>query len=333
MKKNNLYQLIAFGFITLCFLSCTSLGSKKATYYKLSIVITDKLAGDKNAKFPDDIINICKPMKYGDSGRFFMPKPVILHRVGKEYQKELSVLQHNATNLKSHENSVDAYFINGDGKSVGNELSADNPAGANQVDYLNTYLSTTGKKEKIFYFSQNAKNDTINKSKLYNNADSLKAAISTTLAGNASYSIVVVFNPIEQAAATPVTVKTDTTTTSSKLSTPVAASTPPTSAVPTAGSVSKPAVKGSPDPLEDNLHKLADPKISEAVKTGIKKDILSLFKSPNVEVIQVNDQRKTPTGITIAKYLESIEITRRIVTVVDKRIENEKIAEIYVSEK
>ncbi len=89
----------------------------------------------------------------------------------------------------------------------------------------------------------------------------------------------------------------------------------------------------TPNNLEKYLNKLANPATPDEEKTGIKRKILTLFTSPDAEVIPVNNGQNTPTGMTIGKYLTAISMTHRIVTVVDKKIEDGKIFEIYISEK
>jgi hypothetical protein len=85
--------------------------------------------------------------------------------------------------------------------------------------------------------------------------------------------------------------------------------------------------------LEEYFLELANPNITYESKSGIREKILQFFTSPNAEVIFVNSSQETSTGIAINKYVKTISMTNRKVNIVDKKIEDGKIFEIYVSEK
>ncbi|MEO6977258.1 MAG: hypothetical protein ABI113_02735 [Mucilaginibacter sp.] len=87
------------------------------------------------------------------------------------------------------------------------------------------------------------------------------------------------------------------------------------------------------DNIEQYFHKLADRGVPDAEKSVIKTSILALFTSADDKVIQVNKAIETSTGMTIGKYVESVDITHRVVKVVDKKIQNGKIYELLISEK
>lgn len=179
--------------------NCTNMNSKDAVHYKLSIVITDRLSSDRNSSYPEDIINLCKPYDTTCNKKFFMPTPITIYRLGKVvYEKELKVIAGKVTNFKSHVNSVDAFFIKGEGKTVGKELSTANSEDFNQIEFLNSYISSVGKKDKIFYYSQNSKNDSINGQKLFNDINELKSILSEFLCENQNFNIIVIYNPAEQ---------------------------------------------------------------------------------------------------------------------------------------
>jgi len=319
--------------VSLCFwCSCsTSINSKNAIFYKLQIVLVDKLSALKNDKFPDDIVNLCKPIRYGDSDKFFMPKPVVVYRIGKEIKRQLNILRNNETNFNSYTNSVADFFLNGDGKSIGKDLSTNNPENANQTIYLTNYLANIGKRDKIFYYSQDAKNDSVNNHKLYNNIDSLKSEIADSLSENAGFNIVIIFNPKEVLTKAPDT--TLDTVASPPLEKPSLRKKKTVSEGHSKMDSHKTIKDTNLNSLEEYFVQLSNPNISYESKSALREKILRYFTSLDAEVIFVNSSQETSTGTTIGKYVKAISMTNRQVTIVDKKIQDGKIFEIYVSEK
>ena len=67
-------------------------------------------------------------------------------------------------------------------------------------------------------------------------------------------------------------------------------------------------------------------------KAALKSELLSLFASPNVPVIKMNDGQPTSDGTVIGDYVESVSAHNKKVTVISKEPSNGKISKINVSE-
>lgn len=177
------------------FLISCKITQDDALHYKLTFIITDKINSDKNISFPNEIIVMCKPIDSLCGNDYFTPSNINIERLGENPFNKIFETHHKKnTNIKSHINSVDAYFTKGDGKIIGKELSIDNTSNTN---FLANFLTNLGTKDKVFYFSQKPKNDSISSQKLYSDIYQLKYSISEYLCENKDHNIVIIFNPIE----------------------------------------------------------------------------------------------------------------------------------------
>jgi hypothetical protein len=287
---------------------------------ELNIILCNQITTASDNHYPKDLQDICLPIedvcKPLVSLSFF---PLIAKRIdiGKESSFEYQNSKaSNYDKVKAVVRDLKKYFKD-------SLISASLSVQTNNNFNLNSFLSDNSNKENYLIFSDDEKLPP--GSKRYDNVTDLRKAIAQLVCDKNLSKIVVVYKPTSAAIVTqPVTTIIPSPVVSTTVSTPE--KTTATDRVATAVSVTT-------DNLERYFHKLAVSGLSQQEGTIIKRKILNLFASPNVEVIQVNSDQATPTGMTIGKYVESISITHKIVTIDHKQIQNGKISEIYVSEK
>ena len=150
MKMKKIAILAITFFILQGFYSCTQ---EEPFYFKLYFIVTDKITSNSANKYPEHFVELCKPFKVANENYFFSPYPINIirfHHEQSNIEKELSVLNNKATNLKSHENYVDIFFTRGEGKVVEKDFAKKSSKSIDQFSLLNKKLPNyMGMKTKL----------------------------------------------------------------------------------------------------------------------------------------------------------------------------------------
>lgn len=67
-------------------------------------------------------------------------------------------------------------------------------------------------------------------------------------------------------------------------------------------------------------------------KVALKAELLSLFASPSVPVIKMNNGKPTNDGTSISAYVESVQMLNKKIKIMKEETTSGKISKIYVSE-
>jgi len=314
---------------------------------ELNIIFCNQITAAPGAHFPKDLQDICLPIedvcKPAVSLSFY---PLTVKRVDIGKETSIDYQNNRASNygkIKAVTRDLKKYFKD-------STISASLSAETNSNFSPSNFLSENSNKENYLIFSDDEKLPA--GLKRYDNVTDLRKAIAQLICDKNLSKIVVLYKPASAAVAdqppainppAPTVIAPPAQAQANPVAAnPVAVKPVQVNPVPGKPVAINPVRPGPVDPgtvhrtslnnLEKYFHSLARAGTSTTEKDKLKREILSLFTSPDVEVISVNSGQTTPTGITIGNYVESIYLTHKIVTIDHKQIENGKIFEIYVRE-
>jgi len=323
-------------FAVICLCSCSD---KAVKNFSLTFIVTEKIGNDKNEKYPDFYAKMCTPITTGKNIEYnYVPGAILVKRLDIENcTVKLSIVadekKSNVSNLNYRRNMVTKFF---DENTIGYQLCLESGSRYEKKESILSYVSSLGKKNRVFYYSANPLNDMCNGEIIYDNIDTLRNAIANYLFSNSATNVFVIVNPesgkeqITKTIEDTSTHKKDTTSQSGEVKHSNTFDNP-------AKHIVKEIRKSNSDRqidannIEEYFAKIADKTIPYNMKFGLKTGIQKYFTSPRAVVIkQINGSEVGRDNIK--DYVEGLSNTHRGIKIVRKKYYSDKINIIYIEE-